>query len=235
MVITGILLSACSTKLAVVKRKYTKGYHVEWIDSKVKKEEFEKPVEKRSEIHLKQEEMAVEEHPEVTENVLAGGSDFEFLEAKSSNSEDLLAETDSYLSERSTFGSLESSVMFKTASFFADKIIDVFAKPSRSNQGGQSEAWGVISLCCGILTLLVMLSMITLNPTEFIQGLYGSLVWGIISIITGILGMKRYKRNPDQFKGNGAAKSGFWIGFIAVFIDLAIIGLAIWGLISLLS
>lgn len=237
-----LLGTGCSTKVIVEKRKYNKGYHIDLLGKKDLTETIksqDQPVyyhdQAANEVNpaetLYATETSVENASELTPVTIEAIS-----EVKEVNNERIggLAKADLFLTKITE--NIESKVIANSPQHkLVDRVIEKATAKIQNAEGGKQEVWGVLALICGILALLISLSMISINPQSIVNGWYGSFVYSILAFAFGLTGMKRFKKNEGKYKGNGAAKTGFWMGLVVLVIDLALLALAIWGVISLFS
>jgi Domain of unknown function (DUF4190) len=79
---------------------------------------------------------------------------------------------------------------------------------------GQNQTLPIVSLVLGILSLLLICC-------------WGGIPFGIASIVTGYLGMRSIKSNPQLYSGNGLAIGGIVCGILSFLITFGMIILVI--------
>ncbi len=93
------------------------------------------------------------------------------------------------------------------------------------------EAFGIAAVLAGILSLLLLGALI-FNP---LYGFLGSVGYGIMAILFGIVSLGRHNENPDTYSTKTLAKAGIWMGAFALAINLILLLVAVALVLALLA
>lgn len=223
LLIAAIFLSSCSTSTDVVsndyiqKRKYKKGYYVEKRNQTSKTEvvdiqeitdnKFTQREGENDNKHLTHSELVIENSDE---NSFVASTDPNLILPE----EQRVLITQAFPNEDDLQDEMVSTNEENSSTSKANKNFQkLFSKHTSPLNSPNLEVFGLVSFISGLIGLIP----------------FWGLLLGFISIITGIISLRKIAKNPGKFYGKGFAIAGIILGIIGIVISALIILAFLYG------